>query len=441
MANPKESNYTHPSVNTVELVEDILHSIDVMPRMGLQSAPIMVWGQPGIGKSDVVRQVGKLLGRLVIDIRLLLKDPTDLSGIPFLNIMTQRMDYSSPSDLPPSADELQAFNTAIARSDITIEKSEVKPDKFERNNLITKVQNQKDLTDHERSLLVWLVEEGNAIIFLDELSSATPAVQAAALQLVLERRIGTYVLPENVSIVAAGNRAEDATQHFSMPAPLRNRFSHRTLEADFDSWESWALDSNIHPMVVGYLKNSKDSLNGFDPKNKAAYAFPTPRSWKFVSDYMWSISDMSGRVVGNFKVAKRNIEGLIGSGVASGFMASYETMGQMPSAEDILNGNVKKFDLTKFKNSMGYMLTVNLCYTMKDLQAKLQENEDKKAFRAKMEEYGDHYFRFLMANMDYQEDFIIMGASMALNRYGLRIDDSEGLTELLEKYENIMDRI
>lgn len=441
MANPKEANYTHPSVNTVELVEDILHSIDVMPKMGLQSAPIMVWGQPGIGKSDVVRQVGKMLGRLVIDIRLLLKDPTDLSGIPFLNTLTQRMDYSSPSDLPPSADELQAFNTAIAKADVTIEKSEVKPDKFQRNNLITKVQNQQDLTNEERAQLVWLVEEGNAIIFLDELSSATPAVQAAALQLVLERRIGTYILPENVSIVAAGNRAEDATQHFSMPTPLRNRFSHRTLEADFESWESWALDSNIHPMVVGYLKNSKDSLNGFDPKNKAAYAFPTPRSWKFVSDYMWSISDKSGRVVGNFKVAKRNIEGLIGSGVAAGFMASYETMGQLPSAEDILNGQVKKFDLTKFKNSMGYMLTVNLCYTMKDLQAKLQENEDKKVFRAKMEEYGDNYFRFLMANMDYQEDFIIMGASMALNRYGLRIDDSEGLTELLEKYENIMDRI
>ena len=442
MARAKETNYTHPTVNTAELIEDLIHNLGTMSTKGLKAAPIMVWGPPGIGKSDVIRQVGDKLNRPVIDIRLLLKDPTDLSGIPYLNTTTNRMDYSSPSDLPPSADELQAYQTAIAKANIEIEKSEIKPDKFQRDALITKVQNQEELTNEERSQLMWLVEEGNAIIFLDELASAPPSVQVAALQLVLERRIGTYILPDNVGIAAAGNRAEDGTQHFSMPTPLRNRFSHRTLKVDFDTWEDWALDNHIHPLVVGYLKNAKDNLDGFDPTNKAAYAFPTPRSWKFVSDFLWSVSDDRGRVNASFGFVKRNVEGLIGSGVASGFMASFETMGQLPSAEDILKGEVTKFDLTKFKNSLGYMLTVNLCYTMKDYQTKMQESGmDKTEFRAKMEEYGNNYFRFLMNNMDHQEDFIIMGATMAMYRYRLRIDDCDALTELVEKYENILDLI
>ena len=116
--------------------------------------PIMMWGAPGIGKSDIVKQIGETQNREVIDIRLPLWEPTDIKGIPYYNSKDNNMVWASPAELP------------------------VDP-------------------------------KSTAIVFLDELNSAAPAVQAAAYQLILNRRVGQYVLPKGVSIVAAGNRDAD----------------------------------------------------------------------------------------------------------------------------------------------------------------------------------------------------------------------------------------
>ena len=118
--------------------------------------PIMMWGAPGIGKSDIVKQIADAEGREVIDIRLPLWEPTDIKGIPYYNSKENNMVWASPAELP---------------------------------------------TD----------PKSKAIVFLDELNSAAPAVQAAAYQLILNRRVGQYHLPEGVSIVAAGNRAVSYT--------------------------------------------------------------------------------------------------------------------------------------------------------------------------------------------------------------------------------------
>jgi MoxR-like ATPase len=147
--------------------------------------PIFLWGAPGIGKSDIIKQLGDELGREVIDIRLPLWEPTDIKGIPFFNPETKTMEWGPPSELPMDPDS-------------------------------------------------------KAIIFLDELNAAPPAVQAAAYQLVLNRRVGTYVLPKGVSIVAAGNRETDKGVTYRMPAPLANRFLHLELKVNFDDWQEWA---------------------------------------------------------------------------------------------------------------------------------------------------------------------------------------------------------
>ena len=129
--------------------------------------PVMLWGAPGIGKSDVIQLIGDEEGRSVIDLRLLLMEPTDLRGIPFYNKEKNCMDWAPPVDLP---------------------------------------------TD----------PKDTSILFLDEINAAPPAVQAAAYQLILNRRIGNYVLPKGVSIVAAGNRETDRGVTYRMPSPLAN---------------------------------------------------------------------------------------------------------------------------------------------------------------------------------------------------------------------------
>ena len=192
--------------------------------------PVFMWGPPGIGKSDIVKQIGNEQEREVIDVRLSLWEPTDIKGIPYYNSTSNTMTWAPPAELP---------------------------------------------TD----------PESTAILFLDELNSAAPATQAAAFQLVLNRRVGTYQLPKGVSIVAAGNREGDKGVTYRMPSPLANRFLHVELRCDFDDWHQWAVTNRVHEQVVGYLGFAKQDLYDFDPKSSSK-AFATPRSWMFVSELL-----------------------------------------------------------------------------------------------------------------------------------------------------------
>lgn len=455
MSRKQADNMTHPSLYADELMEELIFNMVTVPSLNRKLPPIMVWGQPGVGKSDIVKQIGKKYNRPVIDIRLLLKDPTDMSGIPYYNPSSRRMDYAPPSELPPSHSEMEYLKGVTNELGVvasSVEPALVVPTGRELATLMEKVENpdrHSEITEHEKSQLLALVLQGDAIIFLDELSSAPPAVQAAALQLVLDRRVGTYVLPPTVSMVAAGNRSEDATVHFSMPAPLRNRFSHFTLECSYDAWETWAIDTGIHPAVIGFLKANQGKLNTFDPKNRHVYAFATPRTWAFVSEVLWALSDEQGRVRNDSGVRKRlqnQVQSIVGVGVGSEFMASFEVIGQLPDAMDILEGKVKTFDMQSLKNSAAYSLIVNLCYRMRETENRLKAEDAANGkptgkFTDTMNQYGDNYLRFLMENLDYQEDFIVMGAIISMTQYDLSIKTCDALEELLDKHENILNMI
>ena len=192
--------------------------------------PVFMWGPPGIGKSDIIKQIGSETDREVVDVRLSLWEPTDIKGIPYYNSTSNTMTWAPPAELP---------------------------------------------TD----------PESTAILFLDELNSAAPATQAAAFQLVLNRRVGTYILPKGVSIVAAGNREADKGVTYRMPSPLANRFLHLELRCDFEDWMQWATANKVHEQVVGYVGFAKQDLYDFDPKSSSR-SFATPRSWSFVSELL-----------------------------------------------------------------------------------------------------------------------------------------------------------
>jgi len=315
--------------------------------------PIFLWGPPGIGKSDIIKQIGEDLEAHVIDIRLSLWEPTDIKGIPYFDANSNRMSWAPPIELP---DQIMAE------------------------------------------------KHKNIILFMDEMNSAAPAVQAAAYQLVLNRRVGTYQLPDNVFIVAAGNREADKGVTYRMPAPLANRFVHLEMAVEWDDWFSWATENRIHKDVVGFLTFSKKDLYDFDPRS-GSKAFATPRSWTFVSELLEDDDE-------DVNVLTDLTSGAVGEGLAIKFMAHRKVASKLPNPTDILKGKVKKMDSKEI--SAMYSLTVSLCYELKD------------ACDKNVKDWNDQvncFFQFMMDN--FETELVVMGTKLALTQYQLPLDPDE----------------
>lgn len=279
-------------VLSVNMMVDRLSSLYIsainasIPFKGLPS--VFLWGPPGVGKSDGVRQIADSIAAAtgktvtITDIRLLLFSPIDLRGVPM-------------------ADQTRQFTEWL------------RPKIF-------------DLDASEKTV---------NIIFLDELSAAPQSVQAAAYQITLDRTVGEHKLPENTIILAAGNRTTDKSVAFRMPNALANRMMHFQIDVDFDSWRIWAVRERIHPLVLGYLSYDPSQLY-HEPEGKDEVAYPTPRTWAFLSNLLFASKiDTEGSIPADIH---HLIGGCIGIGAAVEFEAWCNIYRDLPSAADIYAG-------------------------------------------------------------------------------------------------------
>jgi hypothetical protein len=313
--------------------------------------PVFLWGPPGIGKSELIADLASEMGGHMIDLRLGQMEPTDIRGIPFFNRDTGLMDWAPPIDLPT-----------------------------------------QEMADQYPII----------VLFLDEMNQAVPAVQGAAFQLILNRRVGKYVLPDNVVLVAAGNRESDKGISYRMPTPLANRFVHLEVRSDFDSWQQWAVNKKIHKDVVGYLSFAKQDLMDFDPRS-ASRSFATPRSWTFVSEFLEDDETTDAELTDL-------IAGTVGEGLAVKFMAHRKVSGQMPNPEEVLAGKVKELKVKEV--SAMYSLTVSMCYELQEQHKKLASSKI-----ADWHAQADNFLRFMMDN--FTTELVVMGARVALTTYNL----------------------
>ena len=318
--------------------------------------PIFIWGPPGIGKSEIVQEIANEWGNtLVIDLRMAQMEPTDIRGIPFFNKDLCVMDWAPPIELP--SEELAA-------------------------------------------------QYDHIILFLDEMNSAMASVQAVGYQLILNGRVGKYVLPNNVVIVAAGNRDSDKGVTYRMPLPLANRFIHIELRPDFAAWLDWATKNRIHKDVVGYLSFAKQDLYDFDAKSSSR-AFATCRTWTFVSQLL-ADDDCDAETLFHL------VAGTIGEGIATKFMAHRKIASRMPNPTDILSGKVKELQVKEI--SAMYSLTVSMCYELKD------SLDNKRVNSKEFHKMCDNFFGYMMAN--FETELVVMGAKVALKNYKLPIEPS-----------------
>jgi len=261
--------------------------------------PTFLWGSPGVGKSSVVAQIAKENNMEFVDLRLSLLDPTDLRGIPFFDKDEKTAVWAKPEFLPKS----------------------------------------ESLT--------------KGILFLDEINSAPPTIQAAAYQLILDRKIGEYTLPVNFSIIAAGNFESDRGVTYRMPTPLANRFVHLTFDVDFEAWKEWAIDKEIDKRIVSYLSYKSENLFLFDPKSNQK-AFATPRSWEYVDKILKSNLP--------FSLLQDVIGGAIGKESANEFLNYSKVMDEIPNIDDIVAGiNVE----IPTKNSVLFGMCIGIVYALK----------------------------------------------------------------------------
>lgn len=238
--------------------------------------PVMLWGPPGVGKSQMVQQIGTQHGAPVIDIRLSQMEPTDLRGIPFRD--GEQVEWAIPSLLP-------------------------------------------DAERHGK----------NGILFLDEITSAAPTVSAAAYQLILDRRLGEYTVPDGWAIFAAGNRQGDRGVAYAMPAPLANRFSHFEVEVHLDDWVAWAYAHDIDERVIAFLRFRPELLFDFDPAHNPV-AFPSPRSWEFAHRALQKFGD-------NHDLLLDGIQACIGPAAGIELKAFIDNLDNLPDIDAIVDGS------------------------------------------------------------------------------------------------------
>lgn len=222
---------------------------------------VFVWGAPGIGKSSAVKQVAEEQNLELIDLRISQLAPTDIRGLPYTK--DGKAHFAPPSFLPT---------------------------------------------------------KGEGILFLDELNMASPSVMGIAQQLILDRQVGDYKVPDGWFIIAAGNRTEDRAAISQMPAPVANRFIHFNIDCTLDSWKEYAIAQGIDEKILAFLNFRPQLLYNFE-KNQPAW--PSPRSWEF-ADTLLSVD--------------LNIESAVGTGAASEFYAYQTIYTELPDVEMIFRG-------------------------------------------------------------------------------------------------------
>lgn len=335
-----------PVMSVERTIEQLSHMYCTVVRNGVSPKvlpSVMLWGPPGVGKSQAIRQVAKDIHAAtgketrITDVRLLLFNPIDLRGIPTAN-----------------ADKTLAIW--------------LKPQIF-----------QMDPSDDIVNIL-----------FLDEISAAPQSVQAAAYQITLDRVVGEHKLPDNCIVIAAGNRVTDKSVSFKMPKALANRLLHIEVEGSVDSWLSWAMRAGVHPDVVGFLMFQNDALFGFDGTNDDL-AFATPRSWEMVSNLLNNVCD-------DVETMYSMISGLIGTPVALEFRAWCKSRFQLPSMEDIFSG---KRVATPRSSDVLYALVMAMAAYAKEHRHDFEKIGNSMAFAAT---FPAEFINLLMTKYEGIED-------------------------------------
>lgn len=236
---------------------------------------------PGVGKSDAVKQFAEKYNLKLIDVRLAQCTPEDLQGFP---MRVGEKAVFTPFDLFPLEDE----------------------------------ELPKD--EHGNEMKGWL-------LLLDELSSASKAVQAAAYKLILDRLVGNHKLHENAMMVACGNLITDKAVVHKMSTALQSRLVHYELRVTPKDFVKWGTNHGLDYRIMAYVQFNNAALMNFSPDH-TDNTYACPRTWEFL-DRM--IRDKP--INRTDHIAK--VAGTVGASAGYEFLTFCEVQKDIPSWNDI----------------------------------------------------------------------------------------------------------
>ena len=345
----------------------------LLPAFIEEKVVLCIHGQPGIGKSQIVKRVCEEMGRQLKDVRLGQIDSIDLRGIPVLgkdHDGNANMKFAIPSFLPTDPNS----------------------------------------TD---------------VIFLDEITAAPQSVQVAALQLVLDRRLGDYIVPPGVAMICAGNRSSDKAGCRDLPAPLANRMAHVHLKTRFSDFQVWAIKNDLSPEIIGYLSFAEQNLNTFDPKSPDP-AQATPRSWEMFSKML-----KSGRIPKHliFDVGA----GLISAPIMHDFQAQRDAAGNLPAPKDIFTGKVKQWKA----NNVSAQYTVVVACGSK-LKAFQDAVEKKELTLKEWDGYANNYLEFITTNISPEVAMLSISSAVRTLKLNFHMIRHPKYREFYEKNSKVL---
>lgn len=243
---------------------------------GRLTASWMLHGRPGVGKTQLVTELSHRIGAKLFDIRLTTIEPQDLRGLPYYDHETSKTVWYRPEDLPDDPSQ-------------------------------------------------------PSILFLDELTAASPNLQPTVYGLLQERRVGRHILPASVFIVAAGNTVDDGAIAYEMGTALSDRLIHLQVNADAKDWlERYAVDRGLSPLVTAFLHARPDLLDTTEQALRRGDMIAcTPRSWERVSDIVTAVEDKS--------VRHSMIAGTVGIAAAAEFVQVAAEIEALVSLQEILD--------------------------------------------------------------------------------------------------------
>lgn len=388
------------SVNSINQADALQVSRIIRRLIKMRNIPALIWGGFGIGKSQLVRQIGAELGYGVVEFRLGQVGPTDLMGIPYVNKqnnggnVVELVQHLKDLGFGSIAEAEAAFdNDGIDDSTKNMLKDVYKD--FIGKQLEAKLSTTRMAWGAPSMLPVGgESNEDKVILFLDEVNTAPQLVQAAAYQLVLDRRVGPHELGKNVYVIACANPDGTGGATHKMATPLLNRFMQIWMRVSVEAFLQHAQtpafhkkeNRSAHPLIQGWCRQGgKENIERLaDSKSKENDTVHlTPRTLEYVSNILYEFGDMlspngvkmmTDVEFDNEDELKLMVGGCIGFDKALALIGFAKNYKMMPHPDKIIKGEITSLT-SGIDPDIIYSLSMNVAQRLYELHQQIPEKE------------------------------------------------------------------